>query len=65
MAIIAHRFGYKFEKYEINLQGCLTTIKLKYEQNSKSEYELFYGPGISEDRFNKALSYLLDCLNSL
>jgi hypothetical protein len=26
MAIIAHRFGYKFEKYKINLCGAMSTI---------------------------------------
>ena len=30
MAIIAHRFGYKFDKYKINLCGAMSTIQLKY-----------------------------------
>ena len=30
MAVIAHRFGYKFEKYKINLCGAMSTIQLKY-----------------------------------
>lgn len=30
MALIAHRFGYKFDQYKINLCGSMTTIQLKY-----------------------------------
>ena len=73
MAIIAHRFGYKFEKYKINLCGAMSTIQLKYQYSQgpnaaskPQKYELYYGVQAStEDRFNQALEYLLDCLNSL
>jgi len=79
MAIIAHRFGYKFAKYKINLCGAMSTIQLKYpagghssgqssssSQSKNTKYELYYGvPGVSEDRFNTALAYLLDCLHGL
>lgn len=80
MAILAHRFGYKFEKYKINLCGAMSTIQLRYQysanggsgggassnQAKNTKYELYYGvQGASEDRFNTALEYLLDCLNAL
>jgi len=74
MAIIAHRFGYKFTKYKINLCGAMSTIQLKYANSgapssaSKNpKYELYYGAqgANNEDRFNTALEYLLDCLHGL
>lgn len=66
MAIIAHRFGYKFTDHKINLCGSMTTIQLMYAKNQKTnpKYELYYG-GASEDRFNTALEFLLTCLNKL
>lgn len=30
MAVIAHRFGYKFEKYKINLCGAMSTIEPRH-----------------------------------
>ena len=70
MAIIAHRFGYKFEAHKINLCGAMSTIQLKYPDKSNPQtnhkYELYYGvPGVTEERFNKALCMLLDCLRCL
>ena len=67
MAIIAHRFGYKFEKYKINLCGAMSTIQLRYPQGPKIEkYELYFGfGGVTEDRFNTALKFLLESLQAL
>lgn len=78
MAIIAHRFGYKFEKYKINLCGAMSTIQLRYQfgqgagnagapgsenaQGKNDKYELYFK---NEERFNTALVYLLDCLKEL
>lgn len=75
MAVIAHRFGYKFEKYKINLCGAMSTIELRYAlagalQGKKDKYELYYGVNygggsIRDERFNTALTYLLDALDGL
>jgi hypothetical protein len=76
MAVIAHRFGYKFENFKINLCGAMSTIELRYapegaaSQGKKDKYELYfgvnYGAGsISPERFNTALTYLLDALDGL
>ena len=66
MAIIAHRFGYKFEQHKINLCGSMTTIQLLFAQNQQKnpKYELYYG-GASEERFNTALEFFLVCLDDL
>lgn len=67
MAIIAHRFGFKFEKYKINLCGAFSTIQLRYSNAPKVEkYELYFGiNGVPEERFNTALKFLLESLQSL
>ena len=76
MAIIAHRFGYKFENHKINLCGAMSTIQSKTEVAPKAnmqrslKYELFfgvnYGSGsVTEERFNTALCYLLHALYGL
>jgi len=66
MAIIAHRFSYKFEQHKINLCGSMTTIQLIYTQNDKTnpKKELYYGAG-GEERFNTALEFFLVCLDDL
>ena len=46
MAVIAHRFGFKFNEYKINLCGALSTIQLRHEVNAKEKpkkYPLYYG----------------------
>jgi len=67
MAILAHRFGYKFEKHKINLCGAMSTIQLKFNQPSaqgkSQKFELYYGA--DEERFNRGLVCLLECLNDL
>ena len=74
MAVIAHRFGYKFEKYKINLCGAMSTIELRLAPSAgttkKDKYELYYGVNygagsIRDERFNTALTYLLDALDGL
>ena len=49
LCVLAHRFNYKFEKYDICLGGAFSRISLK--SNPKVKYEL-YMPCGSEDRFN-------------
>jgi hypothetical protein len=61
MCVLAHRFNYKFEKYNISLCGAYSKIALK--SNPKQKLDLFM-PG-NEDKFNIGLTYLLDCLNAL
>lgn len=78
MAVIAHRFGYKFEKYKINLCGAMSTIEPRYSQSgsqpgsntASQKMELYYGVNygagsVSEERFNMALTHLLDALDGL
>ena len=71
MAIVAHRFGYKFEKYKINLCGAMSTIQLKYAPSSSnqktSKYELYINSQVesNEKRLNTGLEYLLDALQGL
>jgi hypothetical protein len=76
MAVIAHRFGYKFDKYKINLCGAMSTIEqlpapIKNPAQPKSlKYEMYYGVSygagsVSEDRYNTALTYLLDAQDGL
>eukprot|EP00347_Sterkiella_histriomuscorum_P012786 403367229 len=61
LSVLAHRFNYKFEKYEILLCGAFSKISLK--SNPKIKYEL-YLPS-NEERFNNGLCCVLDALNSL
>ena len=70
MAVIAHRFGYKFKEYKINLCGALSTIQLRHEGNMKDKpkkYPLYYGVLDSQraDNFNISVGYLLQCLSGL
>lgn len=48
LCVLAHRFNYKFEKYEIYLCGAYSKISLR--SNPKQKYDL-YMPS-NEDRFN-------------
>ena len=41
MAVIAHRFGFKFPEYKINLCGALSKIQLKHE-DKPTKYPLYY-----------------------
>lgn len=74
MAVIAHRFGYKFEKYKINLCGAMSTIEPRHApqgvQQTGQKMELYCGvsyggASVSEERFNTALTWLLDALDGL
>lgn len=70
MAVIAHRFGYKFQLYKINLCGALSTIQLRHEVNAKEKpkkYPLYYQvlDSSKAETFNIAVGYLLQCLKSL
>ncbi len=48
MCVLAHRFNFKFEKYDIILGGSYS--KISPRSNSKQKFEL-YMPS-NEDRFN-------------
>jgi beclin 1 len=48
LCVLAHRFNYKFEKYDLVLNGSFSRISLK--ANQKQKFEL-YMPS-SEERFN-------------
>ena len=62
MCVLAHRFGYKFDgKYDIILCGAYCRIALKSQPSAK--YELYLSA--NEQRYNTALLYVLDALNSL
>ena len=66
LSVLAHRFSYKFERYEIGLCGAYTKISLKKPQNSQikqTKYELFMPS--NEERYNQGLVFLLDALKSL
>jgi beclin 1 len=66
LAVLAHRFNYKFERYDIALCGAYTKISLKKPLNSQSKqtkYELFMPS--NEERYNQGLVFLLDSLKSL
>jgi hypothetical protein len=64
ISVLAHRFHYKFERYEIILCGAFSSIALRQSplasgaSGKAAKYEL-YLPG-SEDRFGQGLIYLLD-----
>lgn len=66
MAVIAHRFGFKFPEHKISLCGALSKIMLKYE-DKPTKYPLYYKVFGSEkpDMFNRAVGYLLLALKSL
>ena len=68
MAILAHRFAYKFEKFKINLCGSMSTIQLRYSSGKggkNNKYKLYKSEGESEDDFNQALVFLLEALGDL
>lgn len=71
MAIIAHRFGFKFDAYKINLCGAMSTVQLRYSKSGQQQgaketkYPLYYNGSGAEQNFNIALEYLLDCLYKL
>lgn len=67
MAIIAHRFSYKFDGYKINLCGAMTTIQQRqlHEGAKNVKYPLYYDGRSNEANFNIALEFLLDCLYKL
>lgn len=72
MAILAHKFNYKFEEFRINLCGSMSSIQLRYPNANTSskvskdeKYPLFHSIAGNEDKFNTALSYLLKCLDGL
>ena len=55
MVVLAHRFNYKFERYDISLCGSFSKISIR--TNPKYKFEL-YMPS-NEDRFNQGLLHLL------
>ena len=61
MCVLAHRFNYKFEKYDISLGGAFSRISLK--ANPKIKYEL-YLPS-NEERFNQGMTMVVEALNGL
>lgn len=63
MCVLAHRFGYKLDtKFDIILCGAYCRIALKHTPSQKFE---LYLTSSNTDRYNTALLYLLDALNSL
>lgn len=48
LCVLAHRFNYKFEKYDITLCGAYSRIQLK--NNQKMRFDLYMPT--SEDKFN-------------
>ena len=61
LAVLAHRFNYKFDKYEFHLCGSFS--KISSRSNPKLKYELFLPS--NEERFNTGMTNVLDALNSL
>jgi beclin 1 len=60
LCVLAHRFNYKIEKYDISLGGAYSRISQK---NTKTKYELYMPQ--NEERFNSGLVLVLDALNAL
>ena len=66
LSVLAHRFSFKFEKYDIVLCGAFSSIAVRQQtsQSGKSiKYEL-YMPS-SEDRYSQGLVFLLDAVKHL
>ena len=59
IVVLAHRLNHKFDKYYLHANGSYSKISIVNDKNSKFE---LYMP-VSEDRFNKGLVMLLDCLS--
>lgn len=61
MVVLAHRFQYRFDKYYLHVNGNFSKISIGNDKTTKVE---LHNTGSNEERFNKALSFLVDCLNS-
>lgn len=60
LCVLAHRMGFKFEKYYLHVNGAFSKISLT--SKPKVKYELFYGQ--SETSFNTGMTCLLQCVKS-
>ena len=60
LCVQAHHLGYAFDRYHLHACGAFSRISFIKDALS-TKYEL-YLPS-SEDRFNKALTMLLDCVH--
>lgn len=56
--VLAHRLRYKFEKYYLHVNGSYSKISIPSEKNARFE---LYMPS-NEEKFNKGLEKLLDCI---
>lgn len=64
LTVLAHRFSFRFDRYDLILCGAYSKIALKKPSNSKqTKYEL-HMPS-SEERYNQALVFILDAVKSL
>lgn len=66
LTVLAHRFSYKFERYDIVLCGAFSSISLRQAPGATgkaTKFELYLGA--SEDRLCQALVYLLDCVKQV
>ena len=66
MALIAHRFEFKFSQvdasYKLNLCGSMSSIELQHHEKPKKFRLQIDAP---EDEFNQALDHLMKCLIGL
>ena len=68
MAIIAHRFGYKFPNSKINLCGAMTTMQSINNGNDSPKHNLFLSGqsgGENDKSFNLAQEVLFNSLDGL
>lgn len=61
LCVLAHRLGYKFEKFNLHVNGAFSKISLNSINNKDKKYDLFYGA--SEEKFNVGLTYLTICVS--
>ena len=60
LCVLAHRLGFKFERYYLHVNGAYSKISLS--NKPKTKYELFYGQ--SEAGFNTGMTQLLQCVKA-
>jgi beclin 1 len=63
MIILAHRFSFKVDRYDVSLCGAYSKISLKPPSQKQVKCELYMPT--NEDRYNQGLIYVLDILKSL
>jgi hypothetical protein len=63
LTILAHRFSFKIDRYDVSLCGAYSKIALRPPSQKQVKCELYMPT--SEDRYSQGLIYLMDILRSL